>query len=366
MLDDCHSIFDLRERARRRLPEPIFHALDGAAESESTARRNTAAFDEVKLIPKCLVNVERVRTATHGLGRAVEWPVFCSPTGGCRLFHTDGELAVARAAAKAGTLYGLSTVSTCSIEEVAAATRGPKLFQLYACQDPDTTQSLIARAKRCGYAALCVTADTAVADKWERDLRSGVFGPRRKWPVRTLMGFARHPGWILKRQGKGALATANFVSPGGKQPPAVFELNPSVTWKDLRDVADFWGGPLALKGVLSPDDARRAVDAGVTAVIVSNHGGRQLDGALASIEALPEIVRAVGDRAEVFLDGGIRRGVHVLKAAALWSKGLLIWETGTYTDRAREGRGALRRPWRFYGQSLYVACSWPVARILPA
>ena len=330
MLQRCHTIFDLREEARQKLPAPIFDVLDGGAESETTARRNTLAFDDIKLIPRVLVNVERVSTQTRILGQSVEWPVLCSPAGGLRLFHVDGEIAAARAAAKTGTLFGLSTVSTCSIEDVAAASPGPKLFQLYVCKDRDLTQSLIARAKRSGYGALCVTADTPVAGKWERDLRSAVFGPKREWPWRTLMGFARHPLWALQRQGKHAIAIANFRGENEVGPSVPFELNPAVTFKELRDVADFWGGPLALKGVLSPDDARRAADAGVTAVIVSNHGGRQLDGATASIEALPQIVRAVGDRVEVILDSGIRRGVHILKALACGAKACSIGRSYLY------------------------------------
>jgi L-lactate dehydrogenase (cytochrome) len=164
-LSKCHTISDLRDYARRRLPGAIFDAMEGAAESESTAHRNTAAFDELKLIPRCLVDVASVDTSTRILGQDIQWPVFCSPTGASGLFHRQGELAVARAAAKAGTFYGLSTLSVYSIEEVAAASKGPKLFQLYVCKDRDLTQNLITRAQRSGYQALCVTVDTPVAGK---------------------------------------------------------------------------------------------------------------------------------------------------------------------------------------------------------
>ena len=320
-LDDCHSILDLRDRARRRLPGPIFDFLDGGAETEATAQQNTRAFDREKLIPRCLVDVGSVKVATRILGQDIEWPVFCSPTGASRLFHPDGELAVARAAAEAGTLYCLSTGSTYSLEEVAVASMRPKVFQLYPLKDRDVTSELIARCKRSGYSALCLTVDAPISGKRERDLRSG-FSVSPRWSVKRVVSFARHPAWILGQVRTGALSMANFASPDDPSALAaqakrlMAQLNPSVTWKDVREIADLWGGPFALKGIMSADDTRRAADVGVTAVIVSNHGGRQLDGAAATIEALPETVRAVGDRLEVILDGGVRRGVHVLKALA--------------------------------------------------
>jgi L-lactate dehydrogenase (cytochrome) len=327
MLDDCYSILDLRERARQRLPAPIFNILDGAAETEATARRNTTAFDGLNLVPRCLVDVAHVDTATRLFGQPIQWPVYCSPTGSSRLFHPEGELAVARAAARSGTFYGLSTASTRSIESVAASSEGPKLFQLYICRDRDLTRQLVERAKQSGYVALCVTVDTPVVGKCERENRDGLYGHWTGWPLSTFLGFARHPQWVLGRLGKHALTLANFAGPDGKvADPEIFrrQLDPSITWKDIRDVADLWRGPLAVKGIMSTDDARRAADAGATAVVVSNHGGRQLDGAAASIEVLPEIVAAVGSRAEVVLDGGVRRGVHVLKALAAGAKACSI------------------------------------------
>jgi len=334
-LNACYNVSDLRELAHRRLPSPIFHFLDGAAETETTARRNTAAFDEVKLVPRCLVDVESVRTSTRILGQDIEWPVFCSPTGASRIFHPDGELAVARAATNAGTLYSLSTNSTYSLEDVSGASSGAKIFQLCLYKDRDVTSNLIERCKRSKYSALCLTVDIQAIGKRERDLRSGfgIFGIPPKWSLNSLTSFARHPKWVIGRARKGAFSMANFAGPTAsvgslaQLDPSVTwkaQLDASATWKDLRQIIEQWGGPFALKGVMSADDARRAADVGVTAVIVSNHGGRQLDGAAAPIEVLPDIVRAAGDRIEVILDGGIRRGVHVLKALACGAKACSI------------------------------------------
>jgi L-lactate dehydrogenase (cytochrome) len=328
-LAHCHNIADVRELARRRLPGPIFHYLDGAAEDEVTARRNTDAFDQRLLIPRCLIDVTSVQTRTRILGQDIEWPVFCSPTGASRFYHADGELAVARAAASSGTFYGLSTMATYSLEEVAAASRGPKMFQLYIFKDRDITRELIERCKRAGYQALCLTVDAAVRGKRERELRSGL-GIPLKLSFAGLASFASCPSWFFGQARKGPLSMPNFEARArskslvqqtqyiGKQ------LDASVSWKDVREMIELWGGPFALKGVMSVDDAQRAADVGATAVIVSNHGGRQLDGAAASIDMLPDIAAAVGDRVEVILDGGIRRGSHVLKALAQGAKACSI------------------------------------------
>ncbi len=323
-LDDCYNILDLRTLAQRRLPRPIFDYLDGSAETEITAQRNISAFDEEKLIPKCLVDVTSVRTSTRILGQDMAWPVFCAPTGGSRFFHPDGELAVARAAAKSGTLYSLSTMSTYSIEDVAAVSSSPKMFQFSIFKDRDITRELIERCKKSGYTSLCLLVDCAVVGKRERDLRSG-FAPPLKLSTNFIGSFARHPGWLLGQAVKGRLSMANFANSGASSfVDATKLLNPSLVWNDIREMIELWGGPFAIKGILSADDARRAVDIGATAVIVSNHGGRQLDGAAASIEVLPEIAKAVGNQVDVILDGGIRRGTHVLKALARGAKACSI------------------------------------------
>jgi L-lactate dehydrogenase (cytochrome) len=321
-LAHCHNIADLRALARGQLPSAIFDFLDGAAESEYTANRNTTGFDQATLVPRCLVDVSTVKTTTRVLGQDIEWPMICSPTGGSRIFHPDGELAAARAAAKAGAYYALSTNASCSLEEVASASGGPKLFQLYIFKDRDMTRELIERCRQSGYKAMCLTVDVPTIGKRERDLRSG-FGIPIKPSMRLLRSFVQRPSWLLGRMCDRGLSIPNVAERAGsdsliKQMQYIGkQLDPTVAWTDLREMIDLWGGPFAIKGVMSADDARRAADLGATAVVVSNHGGRQLDGAPAAIEMLPEIVEAVGQRIEIILDGGIRRGVHVLKAIAM-------------------------------------------------
>lgn len=342
MLDSCHTISDLRERARRKLPDQLFQFLDGGAESELTSQRNTLAFDEVKLLSRCLVDVANVNTSTRILGQDVQWPVFCSPTGASRLFHPDGEIAVARAAASAGTLYSLAIGSTYSLDAVAAASAGPKMFQVYLYTDREITRELIKRSKQAGYAALCLTVDVPAMGKRERDLRSG-FGMPPKWTVRNLIDYALSPAWVFGQARKGPLGLAHFLDSNGKpERGRTRQLDAAASWKDVRDIADLWGGPIAIKGVMSAEDAARAADAGATAVIVSNHGGRQFDGGAATIEALPQIVRAVGDRVEVILDGGVRRGMHVLKALSYGAKACSIGRPYLYGLAAGGERGVAR------------------------
>lgn len=328
-LADCHNILDLRELARRRLPSPIFHYLDGGAETEFTVERNVAAFDDWSLIPRCLVDVTNVTTRTSVLGQQLDWPVFCSPTGASRFCHPHGELAVARAAAAAGTLYGLSTVATHSLEDVATASVGPKLFQLYIFKNRDVTRDLIERSKRAGYHALCLTVDVPVNGNRERDLRTG-WGYPIKLSAAGMASFASRPSWLFGQFRNGPLSMPNVAAQCDDADLAAqtrfirAQLDATVSWKDAQEMIELWGGPFAIKGIMAPDDARRAADIGATAVIVSNHGGRQLDGCAAAIEALPDIVKAVGQDIEVILDSGIRRGTHVLKALALGAKACSI------------------------------------------
>jgi L-lactate dehydrogenase (cytochrome) len=340
------SVDDLRRVAQRRLPLPLFEYLDGAAETEYTARRNSAAFDDVALIPRCLVDVSSVRTSTQLLGQAVSWPVLCSPTGASRFYHAEGELAVARATREQGTLYGVSVMGTHPLESVAAAS-GPKMFQLLAFKDRDLTIDLMERARRAGYPALCLTVDAAVRGKRERELRAGL-GMPLKLSWESLGRSLLRPHWAAGQLRAGPMTLANLATWSkrsgliAQSEYAGSQLDTTVTWQEARSLIDRWKGPFAIKGVLSDTDARQAVDAGATAIIVSNHGGRQLDGASSSIEALPAIVSAVGDRAEVILDGGIRRGSHILKALALGAKGCSIGRPYLYGLAAGGECGVLR------------------------
>jgi L-lactate dehydrogenase (cytochrome) len=319
---DCHNIADLRALAQRRLPRPIFHYLDGAAEDENTARRNSAAFDLLQLAPRCLRDVSAVRTACRVLGQDLEWPVYCGPTGASRFCHSDGELAVARACADTGTLYCLSTMSTVALEEVAAAQPGPKMFQLYIFKQRSVTRDLIERCRQSGYKALCLTVDTPVVGKRERDLRTG-WGVPIKLSARSVASFARKPRWLLAQARNGRISMPIVSALSGSRSLVAqtryvgAQLDPAVTWQDVREFIEQWRGPFAIKGILCVDDAKRALDVGASAIILSNHGGRQLDGAAAPLDVLPQIARTVGRSLEIIVDGGIRRGSHALKALAL-------------------------------------------------
>ena len=341
-LDRAYSIDDLRRRAAKRLPSPVFDFLDGGAESETTLRNNSLAFNRRKLIPGCLVDVAQVDTRTRILGQEMRWPLFCAPTGASRLFHPDGELAVARAAERHGIYYSLSTASTYSIEAVAAASGGPKMFQLYANRDEGLTRHLVSRAKRAGYKALCVTVDAAFLGKRERDLRHGVATPV-KLTVTGALRFARRPRWLWGiRHGLSLNPSLWDAGEETRRMPSSADLNASLDWNDIEVIRKMWDGPFALKGIMSIEDARRAADIGITAIILSNHGGRQLDGAAAPIEILPRIADAIGDRTELILDSGVRRGVHIMKALALGARAVAIGRPYLYGLAAGGEAGVTR------------------------
>ena len=322
-LDKVLNIEDLRKIARKKLPKPLFNYIDGGADDETNVRGNTHAFDNTRLVPEYLIDVAKIDTTTKVLGREISMPLFLAPTGMTRLFHHDGETAVSKAAAAAGTYYSLSTVGATSIEDVAAACDGPKSFQIYVMKDRGITREFIQRCKDANYDSLMLTVDIPVAGNRERELRYG-FSMPPKLNLAGIAGFAARPGWVYRAltHPKAILANvAHKIPEGSSQSTSLIEyiasqFDPSVTWDDLEWMISEWGGPFAIKGILSAADARKAVDRGVTAIMVSNHGGRQLDGALSAFDALGPIVDEVGGECEIICDGGIRRGTHVLKALA--------------------------------------------------
>jgi L-lactate dehydrogenase (cytochrome) len=323
-LKHCYNVSDFRELARRRLPGPIFHYIDGAADDEATCRRNTEAFEACDLVPNVLAGVEHIDMSVTVMGRKLDMPFFLSPTALQRLFHPDGERAVGAAAEKSGTFFGISSLGTVSIEEIGATIRSPKLFQLYVHKDKGLTRGMIDRCKEAGFDALTVTVDTIVGGNRERDLRTGFTTPLRLTP-RSVLSFITHPAWALNyftHERFELSQLKDHVSEGTSVAVTVADyldkmLDQSMDWDTVAEIREYWGGPFALKGVMSPDDARRGVDIGASCIIVSNHGGRQLDGSRSPFDQLAEIVNAVGDRAEVVCDGGIRRGTHILKALSV-------------------------------------------------
>ena len=326
-LADCHNTEDFRRLAKARLPFPVFHYIDGAADDEITKGRNTAAFDDCDLVPRVLAGVEQVDMRTTLMGRDVAMPLFFSPTALQRLFHWQGERAVGAAAERFGTWFGISSLATVSIEEVGRTVSAPKLFQLYVHKDKGLNRSMIERCQAAGFDAIALTVDTIVSGNRERCLRTGFTSPPRLTP-RSALSFAAHPGWTLDYLLREKFALPNLethVAQGTKVALSVADyfntmLDQSMDWKAAERIRADWGGQFCLKGVMSVEDALRAVDIGATAIMVSNHGGRQLDGSRAPFDQLAEIVDAVGDRIEVICDGGIRRGTHVLKALSVGAR----------------------------------------------
>lgn len=345
-LDQCINVDDFRALSRRRMPAPIIDFYDGGAEDEATVSRNRAAFADWSLVPNQMRDVARVDAGTTLLGQRVAWPFMVGPTGMPGLLHPDGEIGIARAAAAAGALYTLSTMASRSIEEVAAARDGPKAFQLYIFRDRGLSRELIQRARDAGYAALVLAVDIPVPANRERDRRNGMVIPPR-FNARTTLRFARHPLWCWNTLVRRPVTLANFS--GARADPGVSllsfinqQFDPGVTWRDLDWVASQWPGPLAVKGIMAVDDAVAAADHGAGTVILSNHGGRQLDGAAAPLDMLPAIAARLGDRTEIILDGGIRRGTDMLKALALGADGCSAGRVGLYGLAAGGEEGARR------------------------
>lgn len=341
------SVHELRTAARRSIPRPVFDFIDGGAEDERTLRANATDFGRLTFRPRPLTDVSARSQRTTVLGLDLPSPVLLSPCGLARLAHTGGEVSAARAAAAFGTVFTLSTAASCSVEEVAAACSGPKWFQLYVWQDRDATLALVDRARDAGYQALCFTIDVPLSGQRERDIRHGMTIPPKPAP-RSLVHYARHPQWVRGALLGNPITFRNFVGrEGGDSAVALgtfvnSQLNPSMSWDDLVWLREIWSGPLVVKGVMRGEDARRAVDLGADAVIVSNHGGRQLDGLPSTISVLPEIVAAVGADAEVYLDGGVRRGSDVVKALALGARACMVGRPWLY-GLAADGEAGVTR-----------------------
>lgn len=320
-LTDCHNIDDFRLLAKQRLPWPVFDYIDGAADDEVTKARNTEAYAQADLVPDVLAGVEEIDTSYTILGRKSALPLILSPTALQRVFHWQGERAVARAAEKFGVWCGISSLATVSIEEIGALISTPKMFQLYVHKDKGLNASMIGRCKAAQFDAIALTVDTIVAGKRERCARSGFTSPPR-FTLSSALSYAIKPRWALDYVFREKFALPNLdthVVEGTGQAVSIADyfntmLDQSMNWKVAEQIRDDWGGKFALKGVMSVADARRAADMGIDAIMISNHGGRQLDGSRSPFDQLREIVDAVGGRIEIICDGGVRRGTHALKA----------------------------------------------------
>ena len=323
-INNCHNIDDFRLMAKSRIPAPLFHYIDGGADDEATLKRNTAAFDDYDLIPNGLADVSKIDLSTTILGEKVSSPLFLSPTGMNRLFNHAGEVATSLAAEKYGYYYSLSTLSSVSIEEIGRLTKAPKMFQIYIHKDRGLTYELIERCKEAKFTSLCLTIDTIVAGNRERDLRTGMTMPPKFTPS-SLLSFAMRPRWVYNYLTHESFKLANLegkTEKGSKESISVIDylnsqFDTNLRWEDAQKAVEAWGGPFAIKGIMSVEDAKRAVDIGASAIMISNHGGRQLDSSPAPFDLISDIVNTVGGKIEIICDGGIRRGTHVLKALAL-------------------------------------------------
>ena len=326
-LKNCHNVDDLRLLAKQRLPGPIFHYIDGAADDEVTYRRNTSAFEDCDLVPNVLAGVENIDMSVTVMGQKLDLPIFCSPTALQRLFHHDGERAVAKAAEKFGTMFGVSALGTVTLKEIGDIISTPKLFQFYFHKDRGLNDAMVERAQAANFSALALTVDTITGGNRERDLYTGFTSPP-KLTLKSLLSFAIHPGWALNYFFGEAFELAelkDFVQQGSNVSVSIGDyfanmLDQSMSWSDAEALKTKWGGPFCLKGIMSVADAKKAVDIGADAIMISNHGGRQLDGSRSPFDQISEISDAVGDKIDVILDGGIRRGTHVLKAIAAGAK----------------------------------------------
>jgi L-lactate dehydrogenase (cytochrome) len=344
------NVGDLRRAAERRLPRVVFDYVDGGAEGEVTLSENCRAFDEVVFRPRNAVAVSGCDLRTKVLGSELSMPMLLAPVGFTRMLCPRGEITAARAAGKADIGFTLTTISGSPLEEVAVATSGPRWYQLYLVGGRECAEAALERAKKAGFTVLAITIDTGTFGMRERDVRNGagvLMGRSQFAKIRFLPDLLAHPGWLagFLRDG-GMLELPNVIVPGrGPMPLAETQASLArsvVTWEDLKWLRKAWPGPIVVKGVLIGDDARRALDEGAAGVMVSNHGGRQLDGVAASLRALPEIVKAVGGRAEILMDGGIRRGGDIAKALCLGARAVMIGRAYAYGLGAAGEAGVTR------------------------
>ena len=326
-LNACNNFQDFRRLAKRRLPAPIFHYIDGAADDELTYRRNTEAYGDCDLVPNVLAGVEDVDMSVEVMGQKLDMPIYCAPTALQRLFHHEGERAVAKAATKHGTMFGVSSLATVTVEEIATIAPGPKMFQFYFHKDRGLNDALLERARAAKFDVMALTVDTITGGNRERDLRTGFTSPPKLTPS-SVISFATHPMWawnFFTKEKFDMPHLSGHVEQGTNLAVSVGNnfssmLAQSKNRKDAEELCAKWNGQFALKGIMSVADAKRAVDIGCTGIMVSNHGGRQLDGSRAPFDQLAEIVDAVGDKIDVVCEGGIQRGTHVLKALSVGAK----------------------------------------------
>jgi L-lactate dehydrogenase (cytochrome) len=325
-LHHCHNFHDFRALARRRLPGPIFDYIDGGSDDEVALRRNTASFERCDLVPSVLRGVGDVDLSVRVMGQKLAMPVYCSPTALQRLFHHDGERAVAAAAAQYGTMFGVSSLGTVSLEELRKKYKTPQVYQFYFHKDRGLNHAMMQRAKQAGIDIMMLTVDSITGGNRERDLRTG-FSIPFQLTLGGMLQFAIKPIWAINYvtherfklpqldehvdMGAGTMSIGRYFTE---------MLDPSMSWDDVAKMVQAWNGQFCLKGVMSVADAKRAIEIGCTGIVLSNHGGRQLDGSRAPFDQLAEIVDAVGDRIDVMMDGGVQRGTHVLKALSLGAK----------------------------------------------
>lgn len=372
-LRHAHSVADIRAMARRQLPRMVFDFADGAAEDERTLRRNEDAFSDYGFLPKPLDGTSTRDQGVELFGKRLALPVLVGPTGSIGMFWPRGEVETARAAAAAGTVYVMSHGSTVSIEDLAAVHSGRRWFQVFMYRDRGLTQSLAERAAAAGYEALVLTVDNQILGMRERDLRNGFTIPPRV-TMRTAFDMTLRLPWILRQRRAPMVTLANYVSEERKDIISLAAhiaglLDPAASWRDVEWLRGIWKGPLVLKGVLHPDEARRAVECGVDGIIVSNHGGRQLDTAIASLDALPAVAEAVAGRIAVLIDGGVRRGGDVVKALALGATACLIGRPHLWGVSVG-GQAGVERVLEIFRQDIdrvLALCGWDgVAAIDPA